>query len=70
MSKKQKQSWNLLKPRSFDMYKNIAVSMIIILGHLEVDTKILNIDMKIIRSNNYKELLDDDENVNSVLVTM
>jgi len=52
------------------MYKNIAVSMIIILGHLEVDTKILNIDMKIIRSNNYKELLDDDENVNSVLVTM
>jgi len=52
------------------MYKNIAVSMIIILGYLEVDTKILNIDMKIIRSNNYKELLDDDENVNSVLVTM
>ena len=41
-----------------------------ILDHLKVDTKILNINMKIIRSNNYKELLDDDENINGVSVTI
>ena len=41
-----------------------------ILDHLKVDTKILNINVKIIRSNNYKELLDDDENINGVSVTI
>jgi len=41
-----------------------------ILDHLKVDTKILNINVKITRSNNYKELLDDNENINGVSVTI
>ena len=68
--KEQRYNWNLLKPRSFDIYKNIIVPMIIILGCLEVGIEILDIDMKTIRSDDCRELLRDNRDANSMLAIM
>ena len=69
MFKEQKQSWNLLEPRSFVAYKNVAVLMIAMLGHSEVDTEVSDTDIKIMRSNNCREISEDARNANGVLVT-
>ena len=43
--------------------------MIAMLGHSEVDTEVSDTDMKIMRSNNYREISGDASDVNGVLVT-
>jgi len=46
MSEEQRQSSKLLKLRSFNACKNIVAPIIAILGHLEVNTEVLNTDME------------------------
>ena len=70
MSKEQRQSWNLLEPRSFDVYKNAAILMMAILGYSEIYTEISNIDIETIESNDCREMLGDDRDANSVLAMM
>ena len=70
MSEEQKQSWNLLEPRSFNIYKNTAVLMIAILGHSEVDMKVSDAGIETAESNDYREVSEDDGDANGVLVTI
>ena len=58
----------MLEPRSFDIYRNTTVLMIVILGYLEVDTEISDVDMKTVGFSDCR--LEDNGNANSVLATM
>ena len=69
MSKEQRQSLKLLEPISFNMYKNTAIPMIVMLSHLELDTEVLDVGLKTTESNNYKEVSRDNSNANSILIT-
>jgi len=70
MSKEQRQSSNLLKPRSFDVYKNAIEPIIAMLGCLEIDTEVLDTSMEAVKSNECKEMSGDDEDVNGVLAVI
>ena len=67
MSKEQRQSSNLVKPESFDVYKNTTVPMIAILGCSEVNTEVSDADMETMESNNCRGVLGNDRDANSVL---
>ena len=67
---KQKQSWNLLEPKIFDMCKNVTILMIAVLDHSEVDTEILDTSMEIAESNDCREVSRDDRDINNVLAMM
>ena len=70
MFKEWKQSWNLLEPRSFDVCRNTAVPIIVILGYSEIDTEVLDASIKIIESDDYREVSEDNRNTNSVLAAI
>jgi len=59
----------LLEPRSFDVRKNAATPMIAMLGHLKLDTEILDIGMETAESNDCREMSRSDRDANSVLAT-
>ena len=67
MSKEQRQSSKLLEPRSFDTCKNAAAPIIVILGCLEVDMKVLDVGMKTVESDNCRGMSGNDGNSNSIL---
>ena len=46
MSEEQRQSWNLLELRSFDMCKNATTLMIAMLDHLEVNIRVSDADIE------------------------
>jgi len=60
----------LLKPRSFDVYKNTTAPIIVMLDYLEIDMKVSDTDMETADSNNCKEVLENDEDANGVLAIM
>ena len=70
MSKKQRQSWNLLKPESFDVCKNIAALIIVMLDHLEIDMEISDAGMETMESNDCREMLRNNRDANSMLAAM
>ena len=70
ISEEWKQSWNLLKPGSFDVCKKTVVPIIVMLGHSEVDIEVLDIGMETIESNDYREVLGDDRDTSSMLTTI
>ena len=70
MSEKQRQSLKLLEPRSFDVHKNAAAPMIVMLGHSELDTEVSDIDMETAESNNYRGMSRSDGDANSILAMM
>ena len=70
MSEEWRQSLKLLEPGSFNMHKNTAVSIITILGYLELDTKVSNTDMEHMGSNDCRGMLKANGNTNGVLATM
>ena len=70
MSEEQKHSWNLLKPRSFDVWRNTIVPMIVILGYSEIDTQISDADIRTMGSDDYREVSGDDRNANDVLAVI
>ena len=67
MYKKQKQSSKLLKLKSFNVCKNIAVLMIVMLGHLKLDTEVSDVGIEATESDNCREVLRDNGDFNSVL---
>jgi len=60
----------LLKSGSFDACKKAAAPIIAMLGHLEIKTKVLNMDMEIIESDNCREVLENNRDANRVLAMM
>ena len=57
----------MLNPRSFDVYKNTAVLMIVILGCLEVNTEVSDIGIETAESDGYREVLEDNGNTKNIL---
>ena len=70
ISEEQRQSWNLLEPRSFDIYMNVIVSIIAMLDCSEIDMKVLNIGMKSTEFDDYREILGNDRDTNSILAVI
>ena len=70
MSKKQRQSLKLWKPRSFDVCKNAEVPMIVMLGHSELDTEVLDASIETTDSNDCREVFRKDRDANGVLAMM
>ena len=66
----QKQSWNLLESRSFDVHKNAAVSIIAMLGHSEVDIEVSDAGIETIESDSCRGISADDRDANNILATM
>jgi len=56
MFEEQRYSWNLLEPKSFNVYKNVTVPMIVMLDCSEIKIGVLDIGMETIGPNNYREI--------------
>ena len=54
----------------FDVRKNATAPMIVILGHLELDAEISDVDMETAESNDYRGLSKKDRDANGVLAAM
>ena len=67
MSKEQRQSSKLLKPRSFDVCKNVAVLMIVMLDHLELDMKVSDASMKTAEPDDCRGMSRGNGDANDVL---
>ena len=67
MSKERRQSLKLLEPRSFDMHKNVAALMIVMLGYLELDIEVSNAGIETMESDNCREMSKKNRDTNSVL---
>ena len=70
ISKEQRQSLKLLEPRSFDMHKNAAASMIAMLDYLELDTEVWDAGIKTTKSNYCRGVSRNNRNTNGMLATM
>jgi len=57
----------LWEPRSFDVYKNAAAPIIVMLGHLELDTEVLDAGMETMESNDCRGISKKDGDTNGVL---
>ena len=60
----------LLGPGSFDARKNAAAPMIVMLGHLKLDTEVSNAGMETMEFNNCRGVSKKDRDANGVLATM
>ena len=49
------------------MYKNTTVPMIVMLDHLEVDMKVLDVNMETTESNSCRVMLGNNRDTNSML---
>jgi len=70
MPKEQKQSSKLLELGSFDVCKNAIAPIIVMLGHLEINTEVLDTSMETVDSDDCREVSRDDGDTNSVLAMM
>ena len=57
----------MLEPRSFNVCKNTTVPIIVMLDHLEVDMEVLDAGIETTESNSYREVSEDNRDVNRVL---
>ena len=67
MSEEQRQSSKLWEPGSFDVYKNAAVLMIVMLDCSKLDTEVSDADMEITESDDCRGVSKKDGNANGVL---
>ena len=67
MSEEQRQSLKLWEPRSFDVHKNAAAPIIAMLGHLELDTEVLDADMETTEFDDCRGESKKDGDANGVL---
>ena len=67
MSEEQRQSLKLWEPRSFDAYKNAAAPIIAMLGHLELDTEVLDAGMETTEFDDCRGESKKDRDTNGVL---
>ena len=70
MSIEQRQSSKLLEPGSFDVYKNTAVLMIVILDCSKVDIEVLDADMETMESDGCRGISEANGDANGMLTTM
>ena len=59
----------MLEPRSFYVCKNTAALIIVMLGHSELDTEVLDTGMETMESNDCREILRNDGDTNDMLAT-
>ena len=52
------------------MCKNVAAPIIAMLGHLKLDTEVLDVGMETVESNDCRGLFKRDRDANGVLATM
>ena len=57
MSEEQRQIWNLLEPRSFDMQMKAITLIVAMLGCSKIDTEILDNNIKTAEFGKYIEIL-------------
>ena len=60
----------LCELRSFNVCKNTTAPMIVILGHLELDTEISDPGMKTTEFNDCRKMSRNDRDTNGMLVVM
>ena len=70
MSEEQRQSSKLWKPGSFDVCKNAAAPMIVILGCLELDTEVSDAGMETTESDDCRGVSKKDGDANGMLAVM
>ena len=68
MFEEQRWSLKLLEPGSFDVCKNAAAPMIVMLGCLELDMEVSDAGMETTESNDCRGMFKKDGNANGVLV--
>ena len=69
MSEEQRQSLKLWKSRSFDVHKNVATPIIVMLGRPELDTEVSDAGMETAESNDCKGVSKKNRDANGVLAT-
>ena len=57
----------MLKPRSFDVYINTIVLMIVMLGYSEINTEVSDTSIEIIESDDYREVSENNEDEDGIL---
>ena len=57
----------MLELRSFDTCKNATAPIIVMLDHLELDTKVSDVGMETIESNNCRGVSKDNKDANGML---
>ena len=60
----------MLDPESFDVHKNAAALIIVILGLSRLDMEVLDAGMETTESDDCKELSKDDRDANRILAVM
>ena len=60
----------MLDSGNFDICRNAAVLIIIMLGHSKIDIEVSDIGIETIEINNCRELLKDNKNTNGILATI
>jgi len=60
----------LLEPRSFDACKNATTPMIAMLGHLKLNTEVLDVSMETTESNDCRGMSRSDGDANGMLAVM
>jgi len=70
MSKEQRQSSKLWEPGSFDVCKNTAAPMIVMLGCSELDTEVLDAGMETMESDDCREMSKKNRDANGVLAAI
>jgi len=59
----------LWEPRSFDVHKNAAAPMIVMLGHLKLDTEVSNAGMETTESDDCRGMFRKNKDANGMLAT-
>jgi len=57
----------LLEPGSFDVCKNVAAPMIVMLGYSELDMEVLDVGIETMKFNDCREMSINDGDANSML---
>ena len=70
MSEERRQSSKLWEPGSFDVYKNAAASIIMMLDRLELDMEVSDAGMETAESDDCRGVSRKDGDVNSILAAM
>ena len=60
----------MLKSRSFDVYRNAATLIIVILGHLKLDMKVCDKSMENMWFDEYREMSEIDKVTNKIVTTI
>ena len=67
ISEEQRHILKLLELRSFNTCKNAVAPIIVILGYLEVNIEISNVGIEIVKSDDCREVSENDGDTNGVL---